>query len=104
MEIRYFWLLDGESQKYFAFHHHSGQENLGDYHKKIFTAKDAQHVRPFYVHENISPPNVVRALLPSTRRGRVETSRDSYIGSNPLPKLRTHKHTRTTRVLQTVVA
>ena len=34
----------------------------------------------------------------------VETSRDSYIGRNPLPKLRTHKPTRTTRVLQTVVA
>ena len=34
----------------------------------------------------------------------VGTSRDSYIGRNPLPKLRTHKPTRTTRVLQTVVA
>ena len=33
-----------------------------------------------------------------------ETSRDSYIGRNPLPKIRTHKPTRTTRVLQTVVA
>ena len=28
MEMRYFWLLDGEAQKYFAFHHHPGQENL----------------------------------------------------------------------------
>ena len=38
-------------------------------------------------------------------RGRlVETSRDSYVGRNPLPKLRTHKPTRMTRVLQTVVA
>ena len=76
MEIRYSWLLDGEAQKYFAFHHHPSQENLGDYHKKSFTAKDAQHARPFYVHENISPRNLVRALLPSTRRGCVETSRD----------------------------
>ena len=25
MEMRYFWLLDGEAQKYFAFHHHPGQ-------------------------------------------------------------------------------
>ena len=56
MEMRYFWLLDGEAQKYFAFHHHPGQENLGDYHTKSFTAKDAQHARPFYVHENLSPP------------------------------------------------
>ena len=37
-------------------------------------------------------------------KDNVETSRDSYIGRNPLPKLRTHKPTRTTRVLQTVVA
>ena len=34
----------------------------------------------------------------------VETLRDSYIGRNPLPKLRTHKPTHTTRVLKTVVA
>ena len=104
MEMRYFWLLDGEEQKYFAFHHHPGQENLADYHTKYFTTKDEQHARPFYVHENISPRHLVRALLPSTRRGCVETSRDSYIGRNPLPKLCSHKPTRTTSVLQTVVA
>ena len=104
MEMRYFCLLDGEAQKYFAFHHHPGQENLGDYHTKSFTAKDAQHARPFYVHENISPQILVRAIIPSTRRGCVETSRESYIGRNPPPKLRTHKPTSTTQVLQTVVA
>ena len=104
MEMHYFWLLDGEAQKYVAFHHHPGQENLGDYHTKSFTAKDAQQARPFYVYENISPRNLLRALLPSTRRGYVETSRDSYIGRNPRPKLCTHKPTRTTRLLQTVVA
>ena len=71
MEMRYFCLLDGEAQKYFAFHHYPGQENLGDYHTKSFTTKDAQHARPFYVHENIPPRSLVRALLPSTRRGCV---------------------------------
>ena len=96
MEMRYFWLLDGETQKYFAFQHHPSQENLGDYHTKSFTAKDAQHARPFYVHENISPQNLVRKLLPSTRQGCDETSLDSYVGRNPLPKLRTHKPTQTT--------
>ena len=30
MEMRYFWLLDSEAQKYFAFHYHLGQENLVD--------------------------------------------------------------------------
>ena len=63
MEIRYFWLLNVEVQKYLAFHHYPGQENLGDYHTKSFTAKDAQQARPFYVHENISPQNLVRAYF-----------------------------------------
>ena len=102
--MRYFWLLDGEAQIVFDFHHHPGQKNLGYYHIKSFTTKDAQHARPCYVNENISPRNLARALLPSTQRGCVETSRDSYIGRNPLTKLRTHKPTRTTRVLQTLVA
>ena len=40
-------------------------------HKVIYRKKNAQHARPFYVHENISPQNLVRALLPSTRVVRV---------------------------------
>ncbi len=55
MEMRYFWLLDGAAQKYFLFLHHPGQENLGDFQTKAFTSKDAQHTRPFYVHEKTSP-------------------------------------------------
>ena len=42
MEMRYFWLLDGEAQKYFKFHYQPGQENLGNYHTKAFTGKDTQ--------------------------------------------------------------
>ena len=37
MEMRYFWLLDGEAHKYFSFHYHPGQENLGDFHTKSFS-------------------------------------------------------------------
>ena len=32
MEMRYFWLLDEETQKYFEFLYHPGLENLGDYY------------------------------------------------------------------------
>ena len=42
MEMRYFWLLDREAQKYFSFHHHPGQENLGYLQTKAFTAKDTE--------------------------------------------------------------
>ena len=31
MEMRYFWLLDQETQKYVDIFYHPGQENLGDY-------------------------------------------------------------------------
>jgi hypothetical protein len=38
MEMRYFWLLDGEMQKYFKFYYQSGLENLGDYLSKHHNA------------------------------------------------------------------
>ena len=104
MEMHYFWLLDGEAQKYFAFHHHPGQENLEITTQNPSPQKTHNMPDHFMRMKTFPPRNLVRALLPSTRRGCVETSRDSYIGRNPLPKLRTHKPTRTTRVLQTVVA
>ena len=67
MEMRYFWLLDGEAQKYFKFHYHPGQENLGDFHTKAFTGKDTSHARPYYLHEYNSPRQLFRALMTSTR-------------------------------------
>jgi hypothetical protein len=30
MEMRYFWLLDGEAQKQFSFKHQPGEEILAD--------------------------------------------------------------------------
>ncbi len=38
MEMRYFCLLDGETQQYFKFYYHPGLENLGDYPSKHHTA------------------------------------------------------------------
>ena len=89
--MRNFWLLDKSTQKEFTFHYHPGLENLADYHTKAFNAKDTQRVRPFYVHEKNSPRKLIRALLPSTRRGCVGKSRDSYDNRKPLPYLRTYK-------------
>jgi hypothetical protein len=44
MEMRYFWLLDGEVQKLFRFYYQPGQENLGDYPSKHHAADIHQHV------------------------------------------------------------
>ena len=101
--MRYFWLLDGEAQKYFSFYYHPGQENLGDYHTKSFTAKDTSHARPFYLHDQNSPRELVRAMMPSTRRGCVGKIRDSYINRRPLPSMPVLR-TRTDRVLPAAAA
>ena len=98
MEMRYFWLLDGDAQKYFKFHYHPDQENLGDFHTKAFTGKDTSHARPYYLHEHNSPRQIVCALMPSTQQGCVGMKRDSYVHGKPLPFIRTQK-VRTDQVL-----
>jgi hypothetical protein len=87
MEIRYFWLLDGKTQKYFKFHYQPGQENLGDYPSKHHTANIHQHVRPYYVHTDKSPTHLLRALKPSIWRGCAEILRDPYSKKSPLPRI-----------------
>ena len=77
MEIRYFWLFDGEAQTYFKFHYQLGQENLGGYHTKSFTVKDTQRARPFYVHSKLYPQLLVRALMPSTQWEGCKKNRES---------------------------
>ena len=77
MEMKYFWLLDQQTQKLFQYSYHPGFENLGDLHTKAHTGKDTQHKRPFYVHTTKSPRFLTRALLPHIRRGCVGTIRDS---------------------------
>ena len=46
MEMRYFWLLDQQAQKYFKFSYQPGQYNMGDYPTKHHTAAMHHHVRP----------------------------------------------------------
>ena len=77
MEMKYFWLLDNETQKIFKFYYHPGFENLGDLYTKAKTGKDTIHKRPFYVHTSKSPRFLSRAQLPHIRRGCVGNIRDS---------------------------
>jgi hypothetical protein len=87
MEMRYFWLLDGETQQYFKFYCQPGLENLGDYPSKHHTADIHQHVRPYYVHMDNSPTLLPRAMKPSTCRGCAEILGDPYSKKSPLPSI-----------------
>jgi len=92
MEMRYFWLLDGEMQQYFKFYYQPGLENLGDYPSKHHTADIHQHEKPYYVHMDNSPTLLPRAMKPSTRRGCVEILGDPYSKKSPLPSIGTSPH------------
>jgi hypothetical protein len=81
MEMRYFWLLDGAVQKQFAFSHHPGEEILADYPSKAHTAPHHRLMRPFFTHQHNSPLYLLRAKLPSARRGCVEKPGSTYLDS-----------------------
>jgi hypothetical protein len=87
MEMHYFWLLDGKTQKYFKFHYQPGQENMGDYPSKHHTANIHQHVCPYYVHTNSSPAILPRALKPSIWPGCAVILGDPYTKKSPLPHI-----------------
>ena len=55
MEMRYFYLLDQQTQKYFKFFYQPGQENMADYPSKHHVGGIHQHVRPYYLHMPNSP-------------------------------------------------
>jgi hypothetical protein len=55
IEMRYFWLLDGSTQKLFNFKYHPWYENLADYPSKSHTGTHHLAVRPFYIHMPTSP-------------------------------------------------
>ena len=78
MEMRYFWLLDQQAQKYFKFSYQPGQENMEDYPTKHHTAAIHQHVIPYYLHMSNSPTTLLRATKPSARQGCAETLGDPY--------------------------
>jgi hypothetical protein len=87
MEMRYFWFLVGKTQKYFKFHYQPGQENMGNYPSKHHTADIHQHVCPYYVHNNLSPAILPRALNSSIQRGCAVILGDTYAKKSPLPHI-----------------
>jgi hypothetical protein len=92
MEMRYFWLLDGKTQKYFKLYYKPGQENLGDYPSKHHMADIHQHIRPYYVHTDKSPAVLPWVLQPSIRRGCAEILGDPCSKKTPLPCIGTTPH------------
>ena len=87
MEMRYFYLLDQQTQKYFKFYYQPGQENMADYPSKHHTAGIHQHVQPYYLHMPTSPQFLVCAAKPIARRGCVQTLADPYHKRVPLPRI-----------------
>ena len=85
--MKYFWLLGQYCQKYLDISHQPGQENLGDYHIKHHTGTVTQHVRPYYIHESTSPTLLMRAMMPSARRGCAEILGDTNCRQVPLPSI-----------------
>jgi len=67
MEMRYFWLLDQEAQKYMDVRHHPGREHMGDYPSKHHIWKGHLDVWPYYIHMPNSPTHLTRASKPSLR-------------------------------------
>ena len=86
-EMRYFWLLDQEAQKYFKSIYQPGQENTGDYPTKHHTGPIHVHVRPYYLHLHNSPKILPRAMTPSARQGCAETLEYPYHKMVPLPRI-----------------
>ena len=87
MEMRYFWLLDREVQRYFKFYYQPDLKNLGNYPSKHHTANIHQHIRPYYVHMNNSPTLLPRAMKPRTFQGCAEIVGDPYSKKSPLPSI-----------------
>ncbi len=92
MEMQYFLLLDGKTQKDFKFYYRPSQENLGNYPSKHHTADIHQHVRPYYVHTDKSPAVLPWALKPSVWQGYAEILGDPYSKKSPLPGIEAIPH------------
>jgi hypothetical protein len=92
MEMHYFWLLDGKTQRYFKFHYQPGQENMGNYSSKHHTANIHQHICPYYVHNNLSPAILPQALNSSIWQGCAVILGDPYAKKSPLPHIGVTAH------------
>jgi hypothetical protein len=73
----------------FDVKYYPGKENLGNYQSKHHIGAQHTAVRPWYLHELTSVPELSRAGKPSTLKGYVETLIDGYVYTGPLPQLTT---------------
>ena len=87
MEMRYFWLLNEDTNKYFKFYYQPGQENLADYPSKAHTGTIHTLVRPYYLHTESSPNLLTCAAKTSAPRGCTEILGDPYYKGIPLPSI-----------------
>jgi hypothetical protein len=86
MEMRYFWVGDKVAQDLYSLGWYPGQENLADYQSKHHPSAHHTAVRPYYLHEENFPLELLRAQRPSTLKGCVGTLKDGYIHNVPLPR------------------
>lgn len=87
MEMRFFWVSDQVELGIFQVKWHPGHENLADYQSKHHTSAHHIAVRPWYLHTELSPRLLPRAVKPSNLRGCVETLPRGYSRSSPLPRI-----------------
>ena len=91
MEMRYFWLLDQKNNRYIRVWYKPGAENMGDSPSKAHSGAIHTHVRPYYIHMENSPTELVRAAPPSARRGCVGLPGDTYTKGVPLPRIPSYR-------------
>ena len=85
--MRYFWLLDQETQKYIKFCYRPGQENLADYPTKHHIAAVNEHMCLYYIQIDRSPTVLHDASKPSTTQWCDEILGDPYLKKVSLPRI-----------------
>ena len=80
MQIRYFWVIDQQSNKIINVWWYPGAENVGDYVTKHHAPSHHQKVRRIYTHLPNSPKYLQRALAPHLLRGCVKPLWQSQTG------------------------
>ncbi len=72
MEMQYFWITDQVAQNQFTVHWHPDQVNHAYYSTKHHPAAHHTHVRPYHLHMDHSPTNLLRPLLQAPYKGVLE--------------------------------
>ena len=83
MEMRFFWTCENDAKNVYSFKWHPGMENLADYQSKHHLGAHHTIVRPYYLHEKNSPPELPHAHQPSTLKGCVGTLKDGMYVTYP---------------------